>query len=168
MLEIINYFGADFYYIIYIENLSNVTSSEDFCKKIIKTYHSPNTEIKFNKTVFGKPYISNIDGLYISISHKSSYIIIGVSNVNIGVDIEKIEQVNLRVAKKIFTPLELEYLIKSKEEIDFHFYKIWATKEALFKRDGKCPVSDIFKINTVNVKTCHDYSYKDYIILICF
>ncbi len=90
--------------------------------------------IRYNR--YQKPYIEN-SSFYYNISHSGDYVILGYSNSEIGVDIEKKRNVNLNIAERFFSPNEFdEIFTKIKEEQKNLFFKIWTLKEAYRKFKG--------------------------------
>ncbi len=78
------------------------------------------------KSKYGKPYFEN--GPFFNISHSGNYSIVGISNENVGIDIEFTEKIlNLGDFKACFNP---------NEDFDNHFYNYWTAKEAILKYDG--------------------------------
>lgn len=76
-----------------------------------------------------KPMLSN--GNFISVSHSFPFVIIGVSNEKIGIDIEKISIRCAKLAPKFTEWKPINSL--SEGEIAREYTKIWTLKEALFK-----------------------------------
>lgn len=72
-----------------------------------------------------------------SVSHTSNIIVIVVSNNEIGVDIEKIRNADLRIAKRFFTKYEQEYILENSLVQNNRFYEVWTKKEAYMKYVGK-------------------------------
>lgn len=92
----------------------------------------------------GKPYAENC-GLEFNISHSENIAVCAIDKNKIGIDVEKIRPINLKVAKRICNTDELNYLFgfsptdndfKYTEEIEIlsRFFEIWTGKEAY----GKC------------------------------
>lgn len=106
ILDVDNFFSS--YRIKQIESSSNksvierLKSTEYLLKKVleIETNKDINT-IKIQTSKFGKPYLKNINKYY-NISHKDEYILIGISDFELGLDIERIDPKYLKLAKKIY------------------------------------------------------------------
>lgn len=100
-------------------------------------------KIKEDKIVFktsekGKPYTKSAD-IHFNISHSDEFILCAVNDGPIGVDIEKIRDINEMVIKHACNPKELEYVYEkgvSKQESLKRFFEIWTYKEACFKHKG--------------------------------
>lgn len=74
----------------------------------------------------GKPYKDNIE---FSLSHSNEYVILATSDSPIGIDIEKIKDINPNLIDYSFNELDAKE-IKTKEQ----FFSRWVLKESL----GKC------------------------------
>ena len=72
---------------------------------LIKNLGINNSEIEIMYNEYGKPFLKNID-LYFSLSHSNKWVVCGWSNNEIGVDIEKIDKINLDIAKTSFCKSE--------------------------------------------------------------
>lgn len=125
---------------------------------------NPN-EIKYNYSVYGKPFISHDDykDFNFNISHSKEYLFVGISNKGeIGVDVEKI---NVRLsypllAESVFSPDEL-LLYDSYNESDklWSFYKAWVQKEAISKALG---IGISIGFNKFSVNIDPNLSYEQY------
>ena len=93
-------------------------------------------ELQFNDT--GKPFYPN--GPYFNVSHSGQYIIMSVSNKEIGVDIEENKEKDMSSLIRIFNEAEAKMI---KEHADFYY--LWCAKESLIK----CLGSSINKIKEV-------------------
>ena len=81
----------------------------------------------------GKPVLK-CGGAFISASHSEDFVLCGISKFPIGVDVEKMRPIDLKVARRFCSETELE---NCKNEQDF--FKIWTLKEAYFKLYGSVP-----------------------------
>lgn len=82
----------------------------------------------------GKPYTSR--GLCFSVSHSGNFVVLAVSDKEIGCDIQKCSQRNFeRIAKFVFHKNEIE-LLNSSEDKTTVFFEIWTKKEAFLKHLG--------------------------------
>lgn len=89
-----------------------------------------NTSIKYNEN--GKPMIENIS---YNISHSNEYCAVAVSNNQIGIDIEKIRTIDLKIMDIFCTESEKKYIINSDNPYK-SFFEIYCLKEAYFKMLG--------------------------------
>lgn len=138
-----------------LNNIENIKEYE-YCllKKILKKYGI--TKIEFGHTKNGKPYIKNTKNIHFSISHSDDYLVIVISNKNIGVDIEKIKD----YPKKMHDIIE--YHPKNKKD----FFKEWTKREAVIKLKDLA-LKDINSLNYtgINFKT---KKYKKHIITMAY
>lgn len=96
------------------------------------------TNIVLEKNFFGKPFFKNEKNFHFNISHSGRWIICAIDNDPIGIDIEQISPIDLKIATKIFSNKECkEILSKSDMEGLLYFYKIWTLKESYAKAIGK-------------------------------
>lgn len=82
----------------------------------------------------GKPYLKN-DEIYFNISHSHDYVIVAVSDHDIGCDIEFNDEIDLNVAKKFFSSNEYYDIINNAKERNL-FYRYWTLKESFVKATG--------------------------------
>ena len=104
---------------------------------LIKNLGINNSDIEIGYNNYGKPFLKNIQ-LYFSLSHSGRWVVCGWSSNEIGVDIEKIEKVDIDIAKSSFCEAEYQY-IKSGEEYEQYkkFIQIWTLKESYIKYVGQ-------------------------------
>ena len=90
-------------------------------------------EIEYGEN--GKPYVKGEKELFIGISHSGSVAMCAVSDVDVGCDVEKICDADLKIAKRFFSPEENEY-IDAAEDPCGAFYGLWTKKESFLKATG--------------------------------
>lgn len=130
--------------------------------------------INFSISEKGKPYIPDFD-IEFNISHSGDMVVCAVDNTPVGIDIEKIRPLDLKISKKVFSDDELIYLFDhvpthedfiftENEEILKRFFRLWTKKEAY----GKFIGCGIFTDET-NKDCKFEYieEINDYIICIC-
>ena len=98
-------------------------------------------DIAFDKNLNGKPYLNGANGFCFNISHSGNMLVIAYGDEEMGVDVERIKEGNLKVAARCFTKEELAYINGNnspREEILVHerFTKVWTMKEAYLKYKG--------------------------------
>lgn len=95
----------------------------------------PNSiEFEFNE--YGKPSIINMDNFYYNVSHSCNYIICAYDSNPLGIDIEKIRDVNMDISYRFFAKNEYNYIMNSIDKRDC-FFNIWTLKESYIKAVGK-------------------------------
>ncbi len=87
----------------------------------------------------GKPYLSRHPGLYFNLSYSKDLVIAVFAGVETGCDIAKVQEADLALAEKFFTPSEYKYIAgqPGRELCDQAFYRLWALKESFAKAVGE-------------------------------
>lgn len=114
------------------------TYSEALVRMLIcRTLGVKNKDIALSQNEYGKPNLIGSTDFHYNISHTRNALTVGVSDEPIGVDIERIREVDLNIAKRVFTDNELSYVFGEESGKDLRFFNIWTKKEAVAKRAGK-------------------------------
>lgn len=97
-----------------------------------------NEDVHFNIDKYGKPVLVDFSDVFFNISHSGKYVMCGISSKDIGVDIEKINDIDISIAKRFFTEEEYKY-IENKPffEQGQAFFDLWTLKECYIKYKGK-------------------------------
>lgn len=106
----------------------------------------------FNET--GKPYFPN--GPFFNVSHSGQYIVMAVSNKNIGVDIEENVEKDMSSLNKIFNEAESKML-----KVHTDFYYLWCAKESLIKCIGSS-IGQIKEVPALPLNGVKTFKGKDY------
>jgi len=86
----------------------------------------------------GKPHIENIPDVHFNISHSGSYVVCAVAHAEIGIDVERVRKVNLRVAERFFSETEIKDLMSCTENDRMHYFiTLWTIKESYLKAIGR-------------------------------
>lgn len=101
---------------------------------LIEKFGLSNIDIVFCNNEYGKPFLKD-KSIFFSISHSCQWVSVAVDRKNLGIDIEKIRDVNLNVAKRFFSPDEFEDMMKTSDKIDY-FFTLWTLKESYVKALG--------------------------------
>lgn len=114
-------------------------ASDNLCRHAISEFCGISPEdIEFRIGENGKPYTKGLD-VHFNISHSGDMAVCAVSDKEIGIDIEKIREINPRTAEKFACETEKEYINSHKNG----FFEIWTLKEAFFKCIGTGLGADI-------------------------
>jgi 4'-phosphopantetheinyl transferase len=92
-------------------------------------------DILISRNEYGKPYLENKD-IFFNNSHSGKWVVCGISKYEVGIDVEKIKNIDINIAKRFFHKDEYLYLLKNENKKDF-FYKLWTLKESFIKADGR-------------------------------
>lgn len=112
-------------------------------------------ELRYNK--FQKPFINKALGSF-NISHSGDMVVCFYSREGgeIGIDIEKISEIEVNDFNSVLTKEELSAL--KLENKDKTFFKLWTQKESLIKADGRGLYKDL---KTIKIeKKINDISFK--------
>lgn len=95
-------------------------------------------EYEIKKAEHGKPYIQGSPvPVFYNLSHSGNYLICGLSDREIGIDIQQTGSYRQEVAQRFFHPNEIENLEKCKAELRTGlFYNYWSAKESFLKYTG--------------------------------
>ena len=127
---------------------------------------TPEADISFYREQGGKPHVLG-DITEFNVSHSADLVVCAVSDKPIGVDVEKIRDIDLGVAKRFFTENEIRYVGNSTE----NFFEIWTKKEAVVK----CIGSGLRALSSIETDTFEGQGFVlktlfvgEYVISLCF
>ena len=113
-------------------------------------------DAKLNRKENGQPYLTGCS-LYVSITHCEDLVACAVSENPVGIDLEKIRPVDLKLCRHVCQPEEKTYVLGEypentdgeclDEQVLERFFEIWTAKEAYFKKCG----TGITNLKSVNV-----------------
>lgn len=108
-----------------------------FGKLIVKKYHQEQNGqfswANWKLSANGKPYYGAEKKF--NISHSGNYVSVAFSNHNIGVDIEKINEIDVSSISSFLHPKEAQYIQEANNSKDA-LYQVWTRKEAYLKARG--------------------------------
>jgi 4'-phosphopantetheinyl transferase len=117
---------------------------------------------KIKIDVHGKPHIGKIYNF--NISHSGNYVTVGIGHY-IGVDIQRIQSVNISEFSCILSREECRYLRAAKRP-DHEFAQIWASKEAIVKAAGVGLSDQVKNIYTLANESV-TYGNKKWVLIKC-
>ncbi|KFM95696.1 4-phosphopantetheinyl transferase [Bacillus clarus] len=138
------------------------------CKKL----NIENYEIDFRVNKYGKPYIVNFDHIHFNISHSGDWVVGCCGTSSVGIDIERVEAVDISIAEQFFSLKEYNAL-KSQNPLkkESFFYELWTLKESYIKAVGhglSIPLNsftikfDKNGITALNPNNSDTYFFKQY------
>lgn len=130
--------------------------------------------IIFGKKEHGKPYAKDL-AVEFNISHSGDMVVCAVDDNPVGIDIEQIRPINLKVAKHICTndemfylfgyiPTEQDFCYADNIEILTRFFELWTKREACGKYIG---VGLLYQMKEYDYSINTFYDIPNYIISIC-
>lgn len=146
--------------------------------KILEEYQKIDIPLDIYSNNNGKIYLNNFK-YYFNISHSKDYLLIGISDKEIGVDIEFLDNHHLKLSKKIMNDYLFKYYtnLEDDKKIRF-FYKVWTLKESYIKNKGLNLINNniIIKFYNFNKSILHfnndylngySFIFDDYMISYC-
>ncbi len=129
----------------------------------------PVEEIRLERTGQGKPYAAGLP-LHFSVSHSGDWVAVALDRRPIGIDIEMLRPLDLRIAKRVCTQTELRLLFDgpplfaptADPLLLRRFFEIWTAKEAFFKQIGT-GITDLQAVSYEKLRPLH--FYEDGLIL---
>lgn len=133
-------------------------------------------KIHFGYNKNGKPFTVNCKAEF-SISHSENIVVCAIGDNPIGIDVERVRPINLKIVKRIcvcreaeyifgHVPTEHDYMTLADKELLCRFFKIWTAKEAYFK-SREMSVSECFSADTLCLeKKVFTLPDNDYIITV--
>ncbi|MBQ2755695.1 MAG: 4'-phosphopantetheinyl transferase superfamily protein [Oscillospiraceae bacterium] len=128
-------------------------------EKYLSEQNGGSKTVTVARTELGKPYFTDPEGLFVSVSHSGDYFVCALGSCPVGVDVqthsthrreseaEKTERL-VNIAKRFFHPRELPLL---QEDAVSRFFALWTAKESYVKLTGQgidnsfsqiCPLPD--------------------------
>jgi len=94
-----------------------------------------NSQLEFAANEYGKPFLANAPHIHYNISHAGSYVAFAISDAPVGIDIESVKPVDLKIAERFFTLDETAYIMEGDQIC--RFYEVWTKKESRIKWEGR-------------------------------
>lgn len=118
---------------------------------LLRFFHLQPGDYSLEKGKHGKPCLGGTAiPAFFNLSHSGDYIVCAISEREVGVDIEKIGNARLAVAKRFFHPEEIRKLdgepIECRDDL---FFTYWSVKESFLKYIGTgltCPLSSFWVV----------------------
>lgn len=142
------------------------TDAYGFVRKIAaEKYNIDSSALEIECNAHGKPYFENISNFHFNISHSGDILAIAISDREVGIDIEKLRNPDLRIAKR-FCDDEQAYI--SKADSKNRFFEVWTKKEAYLKYKGTglsggLNTFSVFKFSPLP----NSFIFDEYIISVC-
>lgn len=112
--------------------------AEMLLQKALKEYRGISDYLNIVKNQDGKPVLKDYPDIHFNLSHSGHYAVCALSDHPVGVDIQNIERINLKVAKRFFAEAESAWLFALPEELrEQAFGDLWTIKESYMKYTGK-------------------------------
>ena len=105
--------------------------------KGLETFGLREANVRIAEGKYGKPYFPDYPDIHFNVSHSKKMVIAVFADVEVGCDIEYVDSVDLKLAKRFFCKPEYEFIMGHEEqERKEAFYRIWTIKESFMKAVG--------------------------------
>ena len=105
--------------------------------EICKRTGLSNRHLVFSTNEHGKPFLVNEPHLHFNISHAGKFIAVALDSEPVGIDVELIKSIDLKITERFFATDENEYITSHTDETRIQtFFEIWTKKESYIKREG--------------------------------
>lgn len=106
--------------------------------KALKQNYAISQPLVIIKEKQGKPVLRDWPDIHFNLSHSGNYAVCAVGAAPVGVDIQKMDKPNLKLATRFFTAEESAWLFSLPQEQQRQgFYDLWTIKESYMKYTGK-------------------------------
>ena len=91
----------------------------------------PAIDLTIVRTEKGKPHLEDFPDLHYNISHSGEWVVMAQSDMEVGIDVERIREPQYRIAVRFFSAQELQELnrLNGKAKKEF-FFDLWTLKES--------------------------------------
>ncbi|MCM3738298.1 4'-phosphopantetheinyl transferase superfamily protein [Bacillus cytotoxicus] len=123
-------------------------------------------EVEKQIGVNGKPILTFPRNVHFNISHAGIWVVCIVDEQPVGIDVERIQEIDIDIAQRFFTKEEYDYIISSwtTDEQQKRFFQIWTMKECYVKATGeglsKSLISFSVQFDDQNIPTIIDNSIE--------
>lgn len=93
-------------------------------------------EVRVENGLWEKPRLISPEGVFFNLSHSGGWTVIALSDCEVGVDIQQVKPVDMRLAKRFFSEKECAQLTEAGDGATELFYRLWTVKEAYLKALG--------------------------------
>lgn len=105
------------------------------------------TEKNIERETNGKPYLKGMEQYHFNISNTDGMVVCAVSEVELGVDVEREKPFRKGILRKCAGPGETEYILGAEEKVQQErFFRLWTLKESYIKMTGegmRIPLNEI-------------------------
>lgn len=122
---------------------------------ICQKYKINHEEIRFRYNEYGKPFVEKFSDFHFNVSHSGEWVVCATANFNVGIDIEKVSEIEaFKLAHEFFSADEFYDIsnMNSDEQINY-FYDLWTLKESYIKTIGK---GLYIPLNSFSIKKSHE------------
>lgn len=121
-----------------------------------KRIHQSNRQIEMHYNKYGKPFLKDISNLNFNLSHSGKWVVCILDDLPVGIDIEKVQPIDIEMAMQFFSKLEVAQIRATSQEKKINkFYDIWTLKESFIKCVGKGLSVPLDSFSIIDDKFCN-------------
>jgi len=105
--------------------------------KACEMLKADNRDLMFARNEHGKPFLPDQPTFHFNISHTRNALVVCISDIPVGIDIEKMNAADPAAARKVFTGHEIAYIFRDDKDDCLRFNEIWTKKESYLKWTGE-------------------------------
>lgn len=99
-------------------------------------YNILEKNICFSYNMYGKPKLSSYPHIHFNLSHSGKWVMCGIGNVPIGIDVEHMKNIDINISNRFFENKECEFIVSGENHIN-NFFTMWTLKESYIKARGR-------------------------------
>ena len=154
------------------EDKTRSLAAEGLLQTLLREHYGI-TNAKLHRASNGRPYLAH-SHLHISLSHSDQMVACVLSEDPVGIDIEKIRPMSLKLCRHLCVEQEKAYLLSDSgltendecqdPEVLHRLFEIWTAKEAYFKKQGT-GITDLKSVNVLHLER-KTHNLENYILTI--
>ncbi|MBO4927712.1 MAG: hypothetical protein J5379_05620 [Clostridiales bacterium] len=67
-------------------------------------------DLSLGTNEYGKPFLKDHEEIFFNLSHSGDWVVCGIGDRNLGIDVERIEDIEMSIARDFFAKEEWEYI----------------------------------------------------------
>ncbi|MCP4216649.1 MAG: 4'-phosphopantetheinyl transferase superfamily protein [bacterium] len=95
-----------------------------------------NRNIEFGTNEYGKPNLKGWNNFHFNLSHSGMWVVAAVDNRPVGIDVEKVGDIDLAISENFFSDDEHNDLMRQHDKLSY-FFTLWTLKESYIKNIGR-------------------------------
>jgi len=113
-----------------------------------------NSQLKFVINPHGKPFLLNNPQVYHNIAHTNQHIACVTGEVPVGIDIEQIRPIDMKIVERFFVSEEKDYILSAQSDLrDKRFFEVWTKKESRVKLEGKILLESLSAFSVLTLES---------------
>lgn len=94
--------------------------------------------LRLAKGDHGKPILLDYDDIHFNLSHSGNFVVCILNTQSVGIDIQQMDRMNIKIAKRFFHPGEVDWLLSLPDKYQKQgSCELWSIKESYMKYTGK-------------------------------